>query len=248
MSAEQDALLDRLLHQAGRAAEAAGGSGGAAVGVFDLDGCLFDTRHRQIQILRELASRGGLPELYRVSPEHFVGWDLRATLEAAGLSAARVRKLYPTVRAAFDAHFFLSDYVLYDHAMPGAAALVWRCYQAGLRIVYLTGRHEEMRPGTEAALRRHGFPWGRPRTDLIMKPDFHTPDLAFKTEASRELRLIGAPALFLDNEPANVNHFAEAQPDALVVWVETDHSPAPITPLPHLPALRGFLYAADLGG
>ena len=96
VSAEQDALLERLVARAKQAAEAATASGGLAVGVFDLDGCLFDTRHRQIQILRELGSREGLPELYRVAPEHFVGWDLAATLTASGLSDARAQQLYPT--------------------------------------------------------------------------------------------------------------------------------------------------------
>ena len=248
MSAEQDALLERLVARAKQAAEAATASGGLAVGVFDLDGCLFDTRHRQIQILRELGSREGLPELYRVAPEHFVGWDLAATLAAAGLSEARAQQLYPTVRAAFDAHFFQGDYALYDHAMPGAAGLVWRCHQVGLRIVYLTGRHEQMRAATETALRRHGFPPCEGHTRLIMKPDLSTADLDFKAEALRELHLLGTPALFLDNEPSNVNHFADEHPDALVVWVETDHSPRPVGPHPHLPALRGFLHAATLPG
>ena len=63
-SAEQDALLDRIV------ATAVPGS----VGVFDLDGCLFDNRPRQIRILRELASRESLPELYRVEARHFRDW------------------------------------------------------------------------------------------------------------------------------------------------------------------------------
>lgn len=248
VSAEQDALLDRIAARAEAAAQEAAQRGEAALAVFDLDGCVFDTRHRQIQILRELASRAGLPELYRVVPESFVGWDLRATLVQAGIPPERAAEIFPRVRHAFDQHFFLGDYVLYDHAMPGAAALVWRCYQAGLAVVYLTGRHEEMRRGTEEALRRHGFPLARPRTHLLMKPDFHTTDLMFKAEALREMHLLGRPVIALDNEPSNVNHLAEAAPEALVVWVETDHSPRPVAPLPHLPGLRGFLYRSELPG
>ena len=33
------------------------------VAVFDLDGCLFDTRYRQIMIFREFASKNGVHEL-----------------------------------------------------------------------------------------------------------------------------------------------------------------------------------------
>lgn len=242
-SDEQDALLDRIIGAAGEAA----GRLPSALGVFDLDGCLFDTRPRQVQLLRELASREHLPELYQVTPERFVGWSMRDTLLASGLSPARVEQIYPAVRRAFEHGFFQPDAPRHDHAMPGAARLVWRCYKAGLHVVYLTGRHEEMRPATEASLLKNGFPWARPRTTLLMKPDAQTADLFFKAEALRELHLLGAPALFLDNEPSNVNHFDEAHPESLVVWVETDHSPRPVEPAAHLPALRGFLRTRDLG-
>lgn len=232
-SAEQSALLARVV----AFAEANAG----AVGVFDLDGCVFDTRPRQIHIFRELASARGWPELYAVTPEHFVDWDHARTLRNAGIEAGRVAELLPAVREAFYQSFFKGEYVLHDHAMPGAAQLVWACYRAGLVIVYLTGRHEDMRAHTEIALGRFGFPWARPRTHLLVKPDFSTSDLAFKGEALREVGLLGRPALFLDNEPANINLFHAAHPEALCVWVETDHSPRPDEPHPEIPGLRGFL-------
>ena len=50
---EQDALLDRII---GRAKS-------GTVGVFDLDGCLFDTRIRLVCIFHEFASVKGVDTL-----------------------------------------------------------------------------------------------------------------------------------------------------------------------------------------
>lgn len=238
VSAEQDAALD--------AAVALAGPG--AVVVLDLDGCLFDSRPRIIHLLRELAGRPGFLELYAVEPQHFVDWDLRATLLRAGVEAERAAALAVEGQAWFNEHFFRSERVLHDHALPGAPPFVWSLYQAGATVVYLTGRHEDMRPGTERALAGAGFPWARPRVHLLMKPDARTDDTQFKAEALREVRLWGPPRVFFDNEPANVNLFAAAHPEALVVFVETDHSPRPDQPAPGLPWVRGFLRRAERPG
>ncbi len=234
VSPGQDALLDDILAVAHRA-------GPTGVGVFDLDGCLFDTRPRQLHILRELGSLEGMSDLYCVTEDHFTDWHLSASLSRAGLPADRVAAILPRVEAHWQPRFFSGEYVGFDAAMPGAAALVWACYRAGMQVVYLTGRHEEMRAGTEAALSRMGFPMQRPGTHLIVKPSMQMEDTAFKREALRELRTLGRPVLFLDNEPSNVNAFRAEEPDALVVFVETDHSPRPIYPLPDIPWIRGFL-------
>ena len=235
VSAEQDRLLDAALAMVEP----------GVVAVFDLDGCLFDSRPRIIHLLRELAGRPGFLELYAVGPEHFVDWDLAATLRRAGVPDDRAAALAPEGQAWFNDHFFRSDRVLHDHALPGAPPYVWSLYQAGARIVYLTGRHEDMRPGTEQALANAGFPWGRPGVHLMMKPDARSDDTAFKGEALREIALLGPARVFFDNEPANVNLFAAAHPDALVVFVETDHSFRPDRPAPGLPWIRGFLRRSD---
>lgn len=236
VSPGQDAVLD--------AAYAAVRPG--AVGVFDLDGCLFDSRPRIVHLLRELAGRPGFLDLYAVRAEHLLDWDLGATLRRAGIAPERAAALLPEAQAWFSRRFFASDSVLHDHALPGAPQLVWSLFSAGLSVVYLTGRHEEMRPGTEEALARAGFPWARPGVRLLMKPDFQTDDTAFKGEALREVALVGPPVLFFDNEPANVNLFAARHPDALVVFVETDHSPRPDRPAAHIPWVRGFLRQFEL--
>jgi phosphoglycolate phosphatase-like HAD superfamily hydrolase len=222
-SAEQDALLDRIL------ATAVPGS----VGVFDLDGCLFDNRPRQIRILRELASREDLPELYRVEAHHFRDWSLAHTFANAGVP----QDLVPRAQAEWERRFFTSEYVRHDHAMPGAAALVRGCYRSGMRVIYFTGRDDAMRPGTEDALERFGFPYRNTSVQLVTKPRSDEDDVAFKTAALRDL---GDVHLYVDNEPANVNAARAQHPKALVVFFESDHSDRPDEPHPDLPWLRSF--------
>ena len=50
----------------------------------------------------------------------------------------------------------------------------------------------------------------------------------------------GEPVLFIDNEPSNVNMFAETCPESMVVFIETDHSPRNIE-VNHIPWIRSFV-------
>jgi len=239
-SPRQDAVLDRIAS----VAEAAGSDG---VGVFDLDGCLLDNRHRQVRILQELASQTGWHSLHRVEPHHIRDWDLRSTLTRAGVDAALMDAHYGRIRGHWFRHFFRSEACLHDRAMPGAASLVRACAAAGLAIVYLTARHEEMRPGTERSLRDFGFPLHRPRHSLIMKTGMVGDDTTYKAEASALATALGRPVLFLDNEPRNVNLYRERFPEALTVFLATDHSPEPDLPHADIPQITGFLRSSDLG-
>jgi phosphoglycolate phosphatase-like HAD superfamily hydrolase len=232
-STQQDALLDSIV-------ETASSSGAGGVGVFDLDGCLFDTRSRQVHIFREFASRTGALDLYCVEAVHFKDWDLGNTLRNAGLPEARIDAVLDGLKAFWFERFFTSRYVQFDHAMPGAVELVNRCRATGLKIVYLTGRDETMRAGTEASLKGFGFPIDGDECRLIVKPDFETDDTEFKDAALKTIAAMAQPVIFLDNEPANVNKFHERYPDAQVVFVETDHSPRPDEPHSSLPWLRSF--------
>ena len=232
-SPEQDALLDSIIATAAE-------HGSSGVGVFDLDGCLFDTRSRQVHIFREFASQKGALELYSVEAVHFKDWDLGNTLRNAGVSAACIDEVLEDLKAFWFERFFTSRYVGFDHAMPGAVDLVQRCRATGLKVVYLTGRDETMRAGTEASLTGFGFPLDGDECRLMVKPDFKTDDTEFKDAALLAIAKMGEPVLFMDNEPANVNKFRERYPSAQVVFVETDHSPRPDEPHESLPWLRSF--------
>jgi hypothetical protein len=220
--------------------------GADGVSVWDLDGCLFDTRPRQVHILRELAGQRGWTDLTQVTVEHFVDWDLVRTMENAGIAPSRVAQMADTVKKFWWDRFFTSDYVLFDHAMPGGPALVRQVAAAGGHVVYLTGRDETMRAGTEVALQRFGFPLDGDRCRLMVKPDFKTDDTLFKGEALEVIASLGTPCLFLDNEPSNVNRFKDAYPQAKVVFVATDHSGKPVTPVDSIDRIDGFLFSGSL--
>lgn len=229
-SPDQTAVLEQVLDRATQA-------GAEGVCVLDLDGCLFDSRHRQIHILREYASHTGDARLWKVRAEHFTNWIMPDTLRAAGVPES----VAEDVQEFWFERFFDGEYVLFDNPMPGAAGLVHRLHSAGCEIVYLTGRHREMHVGTERALRRGDFPYDRPRTRLMTKPTFEMDDTRFKDQALEQISKLGKAFIFLDNEPANVNLFHARHPEALVVFVETDHSPRPIQAVASLPRIKGFL-------
>lgn len=233
--AQQAAHLRRAVARA----EAAG----QGMAVLDLDGCLFDNRPRQLGVLRAWAASAGQAEaLASLSIGHFQDWDLRATLRRAGVSPLWIEAHYDAVRAAWWRGFFSSDWMHLDEPLPGAVAFARALARAGLRPVYLTGRDDTMRPGTERALSRVGFPWGDGRAALYTKPDAAETDHGWKARALAELippepLIVGA-----DNEPANVNLYLSHAPDAVVLWLDTDHSPAPAPLHPAALPARGFLY------
>ena len=233
-SAEQSA---RLVHTI-RRAEAAG----QGMAVLDLDGCLFDNRPRQLGILRAWAASAGQADaLASLSVGHFQDWDLLATLGRAGLSRPWREAHYEALRAAWWRGFFSSDWMHLDEPLPGAVAFARALAHAGLRPVYLTGRDDTMRLGTERALARAGFPWGDGRAALYTKPDAAEADHHWKARALAELvppepLIVGA-----DNEPANVNLYLERAPDAVVLWLDTDHSPSPAPVHAKALPVRGFL-------
>ncbi len=230
-SSENSALLVQILDTARE--------GGLAV--FDLDGCLFDNRPRQVQIIREYASLYHCWELYKVEIHDFEDWSFPRTLKKAGVPDDVISLHYPALRQYWESCFFTSAYVRYDHAMPGAAELVRRVYEAGMKVIYLTGRDHQMREGTEQSLRRFGFPYDEPGVRLLTKPRADMEDTAFKEEAMETLAAYGQVRIYLDNEPSNVNLYKKYHADALVVFVETDHSPRPVEPLSSIPWLRSFL-------
>lgn len=236
-SPENTALLDRAIAHAT-------GQGPEAVAVLDLDGCLFDTRPRQVRIFREYAEQHDAPALARVREEHFVDWSLGRTVTTAGLPEAWRQAHLGPLRAFWEARFFTSEYVTFDHAMPGSVAFVRALHAAGVHVVYLTGRDATMRAGTEVALRHFGFPYATARATLLTKPNAQLDDTEFKDRALDHVETLGRVVLYLDNEPANVNMYRRRHPDALVVFVETDHSPRPDEPDPAIPWLRSFVRQA----
>lgn len=215
-----------------RAALSALSCGGVpgALGAFDLDSTLFDNRPRQARIVREWGAARGEARLAPCGPEHFDGWDLRVPLRRLGFSSAEANAAFADLKDFWGERFFTSEYCVGDAPIAGAAAFVRTVVSLGARVVYLTGRHEAMRAGTEVALAREGFPLPRAGTQvqLWMKPELGRDDDAFKREACPRLRLLGGVAAAFDNEPAHANIYRAAFPEARVVHLDTDHSGRPI--------------------
>jgi hypothetical protein len=229
---EQDTLLDRIIAQAKP----------GTVGVFDLDGCLFDTRIRLVTIFHEFASQNPMVGKYFSFAERsdFTDWDLKKPLRKYGMPEAEIDAIFKDFIEFWRVRFFSNEYVAWDDPMPGATALVRACYDNEMDIVYLTGRDINMRAGTEQALRRCGFPYDIERTQLFTKPTFQMDDTTYKMGALEEIAKIGTVVVSIDNEPANINSMSARFTDALCVHIETDHSFREDRPDKHIPRLRSF--------
>ena len=229
-SEKQDAVLDNIVDLAEE----------GTVGVFDLDGCLFDSRYRQVVIFHSFASRYGILELFQINIEHFIDWDMKRPMRLVGLSEEKITEIFPVFLKFWQARFFTDEWVSKDHAMPGARELVQACYDRGMYVVYLTGRDDNMRLGTEEGLRIFGLPYDRERTLLVTKPQSTELDEDYKINKLKEISKLGELLFLIDNEPINVNMFQEHHPEALVVWIETDHSPREIFPAEGITRIRSF--------
>jgi phosphoglycolate phosphatase-like HAD superfamily hydrolase len=233
-----DARQGRLLGTVLADVEAAPG----AQVVFDLDDTLFSTARRHLRILREYADlvESSDPEaagLLRAIDRESLRYSVVDTAKDAGLRERLTRDL----RAFWFARFFQNRYLLEDDVVAGAPAFCEEVAARGGIVVYMTGRDEGMRAGTEESLAKHGFPRpGGTAARLILKPAFDAPDLAFKTEALARVRAAGRVAASFENEPAHVNLFRETFPSARHFLLETRHSGRPVLPHPDVHRIRDF--------
>ncbi|ACG74771.1 conserved hypothetical protein [Anaeromyxobacter sp. K] len=234
---EQGAILAAVLARA-----RAGAPDGVVV--FDLDSTLLDNRSRQARILRDYGRAAGVPALLGARPEHWTSWDLAAALHAAGLPPDEVARHLRPARAFWAERFFTSAYCRLDVPLPGAAGLVRATAEAGAIVAYVTGRPVAMEAGTLEVFRAAGFPLpDGARAHLLMKPDEALGDEAWKALARGRVERIGPVVAAFDNEPAHVNAYARAWPDALCVHLDTDHSGRPVEVLARVPSIRDFRLA-----
>jgi len=211
------------------------------VAVFDLDSTLLDNRPRQARILREYGARAGLPALAAARADHWDGWDLADAMRGAGLGPAEVARHLLPARRFWGAHFFTSEYCREDVPVPGAPAFVREMAGEGAQVAYVTGRPGRMEAGTLDCFRRSGLPLpDGARVHLLMKPDAPLGDDEWKSLAAARVARLGPVVAAFDNEPAHVNGYAMAWPEALCVHLDTDHSPRPIEVLAHVPSIRDF--------
>jgi hypothetical protein len=224
--------------------ETAQALGATAVLAFDLDSTLFDNRPRQARILREFGQEKGISPLTRCTPEDFVsGWDMRGPMRRLGMAEADVELVYPELKAFWQARFFTSEYCEDDVAIPGAAGFCLAVTRTSAQLCYVTGRHEGMRPGTEAALRKGGLPLPGGNVSLLMKPTLSDDDDAFKRVAHAALEQKGTLVAAFDNEPTHANDYRRRFPGATVIHLGTDHSGRPVELLPGIVTVPHFDHA-----
>ncbi|XXF75818.1 hypothetical protein P2318_22520 [Myxococcaceae bacterium GXIMD 01537] len=216
--------------------------GEGAVLAFDLDSTLFDNRPRQARILREFGVARGVALLQACEPHHWdSGWDMRDAMRRCGLPAEQVEALFADARVFWGERFFTSEYCVDDAEIEGAARFTHAVVASGARLAYVTGRHEGMRAGTEACMRRHGLavPEGA-RVHLMMKAGAYENDDAFKREAHARLGLLGRVIAAFDNEPTHANDYRLKFPDATIFHLATDHSGRPVTLLDGIVSVPHF--------
>jgi beta-phosphoglucomutase-like phosphatase (HAD superfamily) len=231
---EQEAVLAAALARA-RAAAPRG------VVVFDLDSTLLDNRPRLARILQDYGRSAGVPDLLGARPEHWQGWSLEGALRRAGLSPAEVEAHAVPARAFWRAWFFTSAYCRLDVPVPGAVEYVAAVLGAGAQVAYVSGRPAAMEDGTREAFRLHGFPLpDGARVHLHLKPRRDLHDDAWKLLAIPQVARHGPVVAAFDNEPAHVNGYAEAWPEALAVHLDRDHSDRPIELRPGIPKVGDF--------
>lgn len=230
-----------LLASSLSAIAAAKADGKTPVVVFDLDGTLFDNGARTWAILAEFAEAHKNQDLRSALDgvsKRKMPYLLSDALKAAGFED---EKLLEDATAFWFDRFFTDDYQAFDVPLEGAHAFVNAVFGAGATIAYLTGRDSPgMLVGCAASLRQHGFPVGLSHTTLVLKPDFKTPDLAFKTDAIDFIDTLGAVVASFDNEPGNCNLFQEKWPKAINVFLDTTCAPGAPDLAPGILSMSNF--------
>lgn len=216
--------------------DVAAGRGGLVV--FDLDDTVFSTSARHLRILKEYAQLieardAAAAALLRAIDRERLLYSVVDTVKAAGLADA----LHKDLKDFWFARFFQNHYLLEDDVVPGAPAYCAEVAARGGTIVYVTGRDEGMREGTEKSFTRHGFPAPDGESvRLILKPRFDINDSVFKQETLARLAGMGRVAASFENEPTHVNLFRDAFPEGRHFLLETRHSGRPV--IPHADVLR----------
>jgi hypothetical protein len=232
---EQARILTAALDAVRRAAR-------PALAIFDLDSTLLDNRPRQARILREFGGAISNPALIGCRAEHVDGWDLKVAMRNAGLSAAEAERLYGAAKNYWRERFFTSEYCVDDDPIDGAADFLSRTLAAGGKVVYVTGRQEEMRAGSVESFKRHGYPIpDGARVDFLLKPYLEMSDDLWKETAHKKLREMGQVAAAFDNEPAHINAYVGSFPECYAVHLDTDNSGRPIRVLDAIPSVADFV-------
>lgn len=211
--------------------------------LFDLDSTLFDNSPRVHKIIQDfiIEHKETYPEeiekMSQIKRQDIV-WGIKENLKKVGILHDEISD--KVIRYWFD-RFFSNDYII-DVPLKGANQFIQDIDNAGIRTIYLTGRFESMRQGTERNIMEHGFPLDKSGENLVLKPDPRMPDHTFKHQAMESMKKFGNMLAGFENEPLNSNIFQEHYPESHIFFLETNHSINPPNLNDSIHTLRDFSY------
>lgn len=222
--------------------------GTTPVNVFDLDATIFECGSRHKAILLEYArthrrQHPGLERAVQALEPDKLPYSILEIAKGLGLEG---KSITGEMQRFWRDRFFSNEYLKFDHPIAGAVAYVNALSRAGSAIVYLTGREEAlMSAGTHATIAANGFPL-RPGKDVVIlshRPGMRDADFKGSAEVRERIAALGTVVGIFDNEPGNVNALQRSFPDAMTVFLDTNHSPdAPALDL-GIASIRNFRWS-----
>ncbi|MFN8575996.1 MAG: HAD family hydrolase [Candidatus Sericytochromatia bacterium] len=211
--------------------------------LFDLDSTLFDNSPRVYKIIQDF-----IEEHRDIYPEHTekmsyirrqdIVWGIKENLKKINVHDEEL--VNKVIRYWYE-RFFSNDYII-DVPLSGSCQFVKDLESSGVKIVYLTGRFESMREGTEKNLLEHGFPLYENGENLVLKPNPKISDEEFKHQSMESMRKFGDMLAGFENEPINSNIFQEHYPEADIFFLETNHSLNPPNLNEKIHTIKNFCY------
>ena len=191
--------------------------------VFGLDGVVYDTRPRTLQILHEYADacEGEAPDVAEALRALEVSRVHRYLTDTLAECQIYRGDLIHAVTTFWHERFHADEYVGFDQPNPGAVGYVRACHEQGATVVYLSRRDVPgMLLGTMACLRDHGFPVAVPGVELALKPDATFGDESFKRTVIPQLSRPGPILAFFDNDLMCCELARDAFPQARIAYVD----------------------------
>jgi len=159
-----------------------------------------------------------------------------------GLNVPEIAATVPNLGPFWRDRFFTSEYCKDDTPVAGAREYLSAVLDAGGEVLYITGRHEEMKVGTLESFERAGFPLPEGKAvQLWLKPRLADDDDRWKEICHERLKELRGLACAFDNEPTHVNAYKRSFPEAVVVHLDTDHSRRPVEVLAEVPSIHDFV-------
>lgn len=211
--------------------------------LFDLDSTLFDNSPRVHKIIQDFINdhKDIYPEytdkMKSIKRQDIV-WGIKENLKKIDLHDEDI--VNKVIKYWYD-RFFSNEYII-DVPLKGSSNFIKDLENSGVRIIYLTGRFESMREGTERNINEHGFPLDPNGGNLVLKPDPRMPDDTFKHQSMEKMKSFGNMIAGFENEPVNSNIFQDHFPKSEIFFLETNHSLNPPNLNDKVHTIKDFTY------